>query len=85
MAKTNAPDKNLSFFQKFVLFFKNFGLRVYRSFKDMHAELKKVTWPTRKELINYTLVVLAFMATMGVIIGLLDTGVAWLVSVLIAI
>ena len=59
MAKTNAPAKEkLSFPKKFVLFFKNLGLRIGGSFKDMYSELKKVTWPTRKEMINYTLVVL---------------------------
>ncbi|MEF9894147.1 MAG: preprotein translocase subunit SecE [Clostridia bacterium] len=81
---TNTQSKvKPSFPKRFVLFFKNLGLRIFRSFKDMFAELKKVTWPTRKELINYTLVVLAFMAVMGVIIGLLDGGAAWLVSVII--
>ncbi|HIS00691.1 MAG TPA: preprotein translocase subunit SecE [Candidatus Excrementavichristensenella intestinipullorum] len=49
----------------------------------MYSELKKVTWPTRKEMINYTLVVLAFMLVMGVVIGLLDGGAAWLVSAII--
>ena len=66
MAKTNAPAKEkLSFPKKFVLFFKNLGLRIGGSFKDMYSELKKVTWPTRKEMINYTLVVLAFMLVMA--------------------
>ncbi len=84
MAKTNAPAKEkLSFPKKFVLFFKNLGLRIGGSFKDMYSELKKVTWPTRKEMINYTLVVLAFMLVMGVVIGLLDGGAAWLVSAII--
>ena len=84
MAKTNAPAKEkLSFPKKFVLFFKNLGLRIRGSFKDMYSELKKVTWPTRKEMINYTLVVLAFMLVMGVVIGLLDGGAAWLVSAII--
>lgn len=84
MAKTNAPDaKKPNFFQKVGLFFKNLGLRIARSFKDMFAELKKVTWPSRKELINYTLVVLAFMASMAVIIGLIDSGAAALVSFII--
>ena len=84
MAKTNALEKEkLSFPKKFIRFFKNLGLRIGGSFKDMFAELKKVTWPTRKELINYTLVVLAFMLVMGVIIGLLDSGAAWLVSTII--
>ena len=84
MAKTNAPAKEkLSFPKKFFLFFKNLGLRIGGSFKDMYSELKKVTWPTRKEMINYTLVVLAFMLVMGVVIGLLDGGAAWLVSAII--
>ena len=84
MAKTNAPAKEkLSFPKKFVLFFKNLGLRIGGSFKDMYSELKKVTWPTRQEMINYTLVVLAFMLVMGVVIGLLDGGAAWLVSAII--
>ena len=84
MAKTNAPAKEkLSFPKKFVLFFKNLGLRIGGSFKDMYSELKKVTWPTRKEMINYTLVVLAFMLVMGGVIGLLDGGAAWLVSAII--
>ena len=84
MAKTNAQAKEkLSFPKKFVLFFKNLGLRIGGSFKDMYSELKKVTWPTRKEMINYTLVVLAFMLVMGVVIGLLDGGAAWLVSAII--
>ncbi|MDI9505847.1 MAG: preprotein translocase subunit SecE [Candidatus Excrementavichristensenella sp.] len=85
MAKKNAPAKQgeKNFFQKFIGFFKNLALRIAGSFKDMASELKKVTWPTRKELINYSLVVLTFMLVMGVIIGLLDGGAAWLVSVLI--
>jgi len=33
-----------------------------------------VTWPTRENLINSTLLVLAFMVFMGVVIGLLDMG-----------
>lgn len=85
MAKKNAPAKKdeKNFFQKFIGFFKNLALRIAGSFKDMAAELKKVTWPTRKELINYSLVVLTFMLVMGVIIGFLDSGAAWLVSALI--
>ena len=48
------------------------------SFKNMAFELKKVTWPTRSELINYSLVVLVFMVAMAIIIGIIDTGAAQL-------
>jgi len=66
MAKTNetaAAKDNI--FSKVVKFFKNLGIRIARSFKDMYAELKKVTWPQRSELINYSLVVLGFMVAMA--------------------
>ena len=46
----------------------------------MVAELKKVTWPTKQELTNYTLVVLAFMAVFVVIIGVQDSISAVLVK-----
>ncbi len=42
--------------------------------RQMIGELKKVVAPTRKELINYTLVVLVFVAIMMVIVSLLDIG-----------
>lgn len=82
MAKPNINEKQAkpNFLTKTGHFFKNLGIRVVRSFKDMYAELKKVTWPSRNELVNYTLVVLAFMAAMAVIIGLIDGGAAALVS-----
>ena len=68
---------------KFVGFFKKLGLRIARSFKDMIAEMKKVTWPSKAELINYSLVVLAFMVVMGVIIGLCDGASGWIVSLIV--
>ena len=83
MAKTNetAAAKD-NFFGKVVKFFKNLGIRIARSFKDMYAELKKVTWPQRSELINYSLVVLGFMVAMGVIIFAIDAGAGALVQLI---
>ena len=89
MANTNkaatAPEKKdqKNFFQKVGPFFKNLGLRIARSFKNTWAELKKVTWPTKRELINVSLIVIAFMAVMGVIIGVLDAGAGALMSLII--
>ena len=75
MAKTNEPAKQQDTVAKAGFFFKNLWARIVRAFKDMVAELYKVTWPSKQELINYSLVVLAFMAFMGVVIGVFD-GVA---------
>lgn len=51
---------------------KAFFVRIGKFFKDVFGELKKVTWPTRKELVSYTLTVLAFVAVMAIIVGVLD-------------
>ena len=48
--------------------------------RQIIGELKKVVAPTRKELINYTLVVLVFVAIMMVIVSLLDIGFGTAVS-----
>lgn len=41
-------------------------------FRQMVAELRKVIWPTRRELINWTWIVLVFVVIMGAYIGVLD-------------
>ena len=43
------------------------------------AELRKVIWPTRNELVTYTTVVLVFVVIMvGIVYGL-DCGFGWVV------
>ena len=76
----NEENKNTKpgFFERFIGFFKGIG----RSFKNMFHELKKVTWPTRKDLINYSIVVFVFMIVMGVIIGVFDLGAGALIRLI---
>ncbi len=59
-------------------FFKKIG----KAFYKMFHELKKVTWPTKSALINYSLVVLIFLVIMGVIIGVFDMGASALVRLI---
>ena len=40
--------------------------------RQMGAELRKVIWPTRKELITYTWVVIVFVAIITAIVGVYD-------------
>jgi len=44
------------------------------------AELRKVIWPNRKQMINYTAVVLVFLAFMVALIGGVDLGLAKLIT-----
>jgi len=41
-------------------------------FKESVAELKKVTWPTKKETYNYTLLVIAISLGVAIFLGILD-------------
>ena len=48
------------------------GARISLFLRQMVAELRKVIWPTRRELITYTTVVVFFVAVMMLITGVLD-------------
>jgi preprotein translocase subunit SecE len=43
--------------------------RLARFFREVVAELRKVIWPTRKELLTYTAVVVAFVTVMLWVFG----------------
>ncbi|TDH50753.1 preprotein translocase subunit SecE [Mycobacterium eburneum] len=52
---------------------------VYNYLKQVVAELRKVIWPNRKQMITYTSVVLAFLVFMVALIGGADYGFAKLI------
>ncbi len=46
----------------------------FKFFGEVISELKKVVWPTRKELTNLTLMVIIICVVVGAILGALDFG-----------
>ncbi len=54
--------------------FKGFVARIVKYFRDMISELKKATWPSKKDIVKYTGIVLAFVTVLAVVVGLLDFG-----------
>ena len=48
------------------------GNKIFRFFKEVKSEMKKVVWPTKKQIINNTLIVFAAVAVIGVFIWVLD-------------
>jgi len=50
--------------------------RFIRFVREIVAELAKVIWPTRNELVTYTSVVVVFVTVMLTIVGGLDYGFA---------
>ena len=52
--------------------FVRMGTGLSRWFREMKSELKKVQWPTRKQTINNTLIVIACVIVVGVFIWIFD-------------
>ncbi len=55
-----------------------------KTFKDMWAELKKVTWPSRKDLIRQSTVVIVFVLILTVVVGLMDYVLSNLLRLIIS-
>jgi len=49
-------------------------------FRDVIDELRKVTWPTRREAMRLTIMVIIVCAVVGVFLGLVDYGFSELVA-----
>ena len=51
--------------------------------REAKAELKKVTWPTRRQIWYLTLVVIVFTLCVSLYLGLIDFILAWLFRALL--
>ena len=58
--------------------------RIVRYFKETRAELRKVTWPTRREATNLTLIVLGVTVAMAIFLGAVDLLFATLIRLLVS-
>ncbi|MBQ6455077.1 MAG: preprotein translocase subunit SecE [Eggerthellaceae bacterium] len=47
----------------------------FQFFKDIRAELKRVTWPTRKDVLQWSGVVIGALLFFGVFVALLDNAI----------
>lgn len=52
-------------------------------FRESRAELRKVTWPTRQEVMNLTGAVVVMTAGLAIFLGLVDAALNFLVKPLI--
>ena len=46
--------------------------RVLKFFREVKSELKKVVWPSKKQVVNNTLIVVAVVLVIGIIIWAFD-------------
>ena len=57
--------------------------RIMNFFSDVKREMKKVSWPTRKELTRYTIIVLTTVAFMTVFFAIIDMGISPLIRLIL--
>jgi preprotein translocase subunit SecE len=55
---------------------RNLFARIALFYRQVVAEMRKVVWPTRQELITYTIVVVVFVVSFALIVLAFDVGVA---------
>ncbi len=58
---------------------------IQRYFSETSGELRKVSWPTRQEATQLTLIVLAVMTAMGLFLGLVDLVAQRLINLTLGI
>ena len=54
--------------------------RIRRYVSEAYSELKKVTWPTREQTRNLTVLVFVISAAVGAYIALFDALFTWIVG-----
>ncbi|WNS75594.1 preprotein translocase subunit SecE [Bacillus sp. DTU_2020_1000418_1_SI_GHA_SEK_038] len=57
--------------------------RILNFFRDIGREMKKVSWPKRKEMTGYTVTVLATVAFFAVFFAVVDLGISELIRLIL--
>lgn len=57
--------------------------RIGRWFRAVRGELKKVHWPSRKEIVTFTIVVLVAVVLVAALIWVIDLGLSSLVQLIL--
>ncbi|MCX6784461.1 MAG: preprotein translocase subunit SecE [Candidatus Komeilibacteria bacterium] len=57
--------------------------KISQYFKESVAELKKVSWPTRKETRNHTIMVIAISLGVAIFLGAADYLFSWILQLFI--
>ena len=72
--KDKKPEKNSK---------PGFFSRIGKWFKELRSELKKVQWPTRKQTVNNTIIVILCCIVVGIFIWLFDLLAGSVISALL--
>jgi preprotein translocase subunit SecE len=56
--------------------------KIIKFFRDVAKEMRKVSWPRRKELVRYTITVISTVAFFVIFFALLDLGITQLIELI---
>ncbi len=57
--------------------------RLVRFLKEVRSELRKVTWPTRRQTVVFTSVVLLSVAAVAALIWVVDTALSFMIGLIL--
>ncbi len=57
--------------------------KLVKFFKETKAEMKKVTWPGKKQLIHNTLIILVFIVITCIILSIFDVAFTSLLDIIV--
>ena len=58
--------------------------KIIQFFREVRLELGKVAWPTRRQALKTTGIVILFCAVVALFLGAIDYGLTELISVLVS-
>ncbi len=56
------------------------GRNLWKFFRDVRSELRRVIWPTRRQTMVYTLVVLVTVLAITVLLHVVDTSISYVLE-----
>ncbi len=59
--------------------------RIAEYFKEVRAEIRKVTWPSREEVVRMSAIVMLVLIVSSAFMAIVDYGFSWLMGVIIQI
>jgi preprotein translocase subunit SecE len=59
--------------------------RIVKYLKEVRAETRKVTWPTRQEVLRLTAIVLVVLGISSAFLALVDYAFSWLMRMIIGL
>nr|MBC7245118.1 preprotein translocase subunit SecE [Chloroflexota bacterium] len=57
--------------------------RIVKYLKEVRAEIRKVTWPSRSEVLRLSAIVIAVLVVMSIFMALVDYAFSWLMRLII--